>query len=256
MLASPPTSSPAPMSTILANAGMIGPKDPDKAQPEDAVEFGKSAIASIRAYYKRNGFKGIREAWGAYDIDASHKVKEATDRLAVALARGDNKTVVEQIRGEGRELATMSYMRRRTETALMWIVAPHFDLYDLASQIATSKELDESVRRAAAELKTEVDRLVIDSFGGSAYKGFQSGKHGIFIVFPDGDSKWRDKPQWASFQWYHPHRRVTQRYAYGGYDWCAEGAQAANNKVENWFELLDHWFDNQNESGDTNEYKH
>ena len=137
----------------------------------------------------------------------------------------------------------------------MWVVAPHFDLFDLSDRIAASDELSRSVRAQSEAVKAAVDDFVIDSFAGTMYKNFQPGKHGVFVVFPDGDSTWREKPQWAAFQWYHPEKQIGKRYAYGNYDWCAEGAQSGNQVVENWFELLDFWFDENNNSGGHNAYR-
>jgi hypothetical protein len=43
---------------------------------------------------------------------------------------------------------------------------------------------------------------------------------------------------------------------YGHYLWCADGATPRNNKVENWFELLDSWFDTGNgKEGGLNNYQ-
>jgi clostripain len=53
-------------------------------------------------------------------------------------------------------------------------------------------------------------------------------------------------------RWYSP---LPVDGVYGRLSWCRDGATAGNGKVENWFELLDAWFDAAGEPG-TNGYSH
>ncbi len=256
MLASPPSGDPAPMSKILTDARLLGNKARPEGQPKDAVEFGRSSINSIRAHYRKNPFRAFRESWAVYDLTACDKVKQSLDQLSVLLFQGDNKEIVEDIRGSGKNPVSLNHMRKRQDVALMWVVSPHFDLFDLASRIADSSELDWSIRNAATELARSVEAMVVDSYAGSAYKDFQPGKNGVFVVFPDGDAIFRDELQWAAFQWYHPEKQIGKRYAYGSYDWCSDGASPGNRKVENWFELMDYWFDRDDDFGGVNSYRY
>jgi clostripain len=43
---------------------------------------------------------------------------------------------------------------------------------------------------------------------------------------------------------------------YGRWAWCRDGATAGNGRVENWFELMDSWYDTTNdETGGLNGYR-
>ena len=255
MLASPPSSAPLPMGDILRNVGILGEPTDQKSLPSDAAEFGRRVMEQCRTHLKKHPFRGFREVWSLYDLTAAEKVKKTTDQLARLLAGADSKVTMSAIRGLGKKPATMNYMRTRNDESLMWLVAPNFDLFDFAQRISVSKDVDGQVNEVARELRSSVDELILDSVAGSAYKNFQAGKNGIYIVFTDGDKIWRDQSHWHYFQWYCPNDRTGNRYAYGKYSWSRDGAKAGNEKVENWFELLDSWFDKNDANGGMNEYR-
>ena len=66
----------------------------------------------------------------------------------------------------------------------------------------------------------------------------------MFILFPDGDARVGQGPfsrsVWGMHGWYTPHEHPV---TYGRWAWCADGATEANGTAENWFEMLDCWFD-------------
>lgn len=255
MLASPPSSAPLPMGDILRHVGILGEQSKQHGLPSDAAEFGSRVLEQCRSHLKKNPFKGFREAWSLYDLTVADKAKRAMDKLARSLAVTDSKAKLSAIRGTGRKPLTLNYMRARKDESLMWLVAPNFDLFDFARRISKSKVLNREVTESATELQSAVDELVLDSVAGSAYRNFQAGKNGIYIVFPYGDKIWRDQPHWQHFQWYCPNDRSGNRYAYGKYAWSGDGAQEGNEKVENWFELMDSWFDKNGANGGMNEYR-
>jgi hypothetical protein len=93
-----------------------------------------------------------------------------------------------------------------------------------------------------------VARFMIASFGMSAYKQFEAGKNGVFIVLPSG------KPDcWKQFRWYTPIRG--DRKNYGNWSFLKDGATPSNGVIESWFELLDLWFDVTDEKGGINGYR-
>ena len=92
------------------------------------------------------------------------------------------------------------------------------------------------------------------SCGFNHYKGFDSTRHGLYVVFPDGDEKTRrGQRYWTRTHWYTP-LAVKGKDGYGLYSWCSDGAKAGNGKVENWFELMDAWFDQDDAQGGSNRY--
>jgi clostripain len=77
-----------------------------------------------------------------------------------------------------------------------------------------------------------------------ALAGFEPGKSGVFLVFPDGDPPSSGAPSaWKRFLWYTPHAGDDVGAPYGRWAFLADGATEGNGVVENWFELLDSWYD-------------
>lgn len=255
MLASPPVSTPLPMADILNHVGILGEQSEEKSLPSNANQFGSLAFEQTRDHLKKRFFHGYREVWGLYDLTAVEKVKTAMDKLACSLSELDSKPMLTALRGTGRKPPTLNYMRSRKDESLMWLVAPNFDLFDLAQRISASTDFNKQVTKNAEEVEAAVDELILDSVAGGAYPKFQAGQNGIYVVFPDGEKIWRDQPHWQYFQWYCPNDRSEVRYSYGKYAWSSDGAQPGNRKVENWFELLDSWYDNNDANGGLNEYK-
>ena len=82
----------------------------------------------------------------------------------------------------------------------------------------------------------------------NAYKNFQPGKNGVFIVLPTG------KPDcWKQFRWYTP--LSGDSHHYGNWSFLKDGATRDNGIIENWFELLDSWFDVADAQGGINKYR-
>lgn len=101
---------------------------------------------------------------------------------------------------------------------------------------------------------TAVDAMVLYSFANSDFTTFEAGKSGVHIFFPDGDANYYGEIHWL-FQWWYNALDLSQYEAYGVYGnlaWCKDDATAVNNTVENWFELLDSWFDISNEDDENN----
>lgn len=255
MLASSPINTPAPMSDILRIAGILGVPSADKKLPNDSISFGSLAISVIQQHLQQLGPSAAKEAWGCYDLTVVDVVKHSVDRLAVALADSDNKETAERIRGVGRKPIAMNYMHRNKGFPRAWVASPHFDLYDMTRRFSENTQFTEAVHSAAKDVMVAVDKLVVASLGGKSYRGFEAGKNGIYIIFPNGDALWREKPQWNTFNWYHPDDRRGNRYEFGNYAWCADGAKRENGVVDNWYELLDSWFDTDDDEGGINRYK-
>lgn len=256
MLASASLSTPAPMARILQECGIVSSSDRDHPVVLTAAAFGKGAINAITENLHERSTRKQRvehESWACYDLSRAEAVKQALDRLAVAIADGDGRTFVEDIRGWGDSPLTLNYMY--TTDPIRWVSSAHFDLYELARRIHDDPRLSLSVRDAAAEVAGHVDALVLASVGMAHYAGFEPGRHGLYIVFPGGEPTIGGSPQWAFFRWYHPFDQRTLRTAFGNYDWCRDGTLPGNGRVENWFELLDSWFDVDDESGGVNLYR-
>jgi len=128
---------------------------------------------------------------------------------------------------------------------------PFVDLYDLCRRAAECDALDDAVRARSREVLAAVDEFMLASFGMSGYAGFQDGKNGVFIVMPANV-----KGRWRNFGWYTPLAHDESGKDFGRWAFLADGATPANGKVENWFELLDSWFDEADDAGGINGYRY
>jgi clostripain len=211
-----------------------GPVDPAQLSGAD---FGRLIVEEGGRGREAEGQE--HEAVGCYDLTQAAAVKRAVDALAVALDRAGAKDVFEELRGPGPDGFVLNYCGDRIDEA------PFVDLHDLCRRAADCERLAEPVRQAGRAALAAVDELVLASWGGDALRRFEPGKTGVFIVFPDGDAEGRGnfggkQRLWTRCKFYSP---LPVKNLYGKFAWCADGAQAGNGAVENWFELLDRWFD-------------
>ncbi len=255
MLTAPSLSTPSPMAEVLRQCGIIrSSREPDAAPSAEA--FGMAALDAVAeslGQRKPRKHRAEREAWGCYDLSRAEAVKQAVDRLAVAVSETDGRRIIEEHRGSGDSPLTLNYMYRLDPTR--WVSSAHFDLFDLARRLREDSRLSLAVQVAAANVARNVDAMVLASVGMDDYTGFEPGRHGLYIVFPGGEAEIGGEAAWSYFRWYHPFDQRTLRAAFGNYDWCRDGAIPGNGRVENWFELLDAWYDKNDKSGGLNSYK-
>ena len=136
-------------------------------------------------------------------------------------------------------------------TVFMTLVAAaraSVDLYDLCRRAAGCDRLSTEARTAATKVMNTVEPFMLASFGMSGYPGFKAGKNGVFIVLPSGEPDC-----WKRFRWYTP--IAGDRKNYGNWAFLKDGATPNNGIIENWFELLDSWFDVADKTGGINKYR-
>ncbi|MFN0009608.1 MAG: clostripain-related cysteine peptidase [Planctomycetota bacterium] len=226
-----------------------------------AAELGRLVIEEgargRKAHADGNDGEDVRyEAAACCDLALAAEVKQKIDAFAVALARTNAKEVFEDLRGPSLSGKTIDFSRGEVGQL------PYFDLYQLCDRAAFCDQLTPETRAAARAAADVVDRFVLDSFGmdGLESDGFEDGKSGVFIVFPDGDENTgafgAGKPLWSKFRWYTPLEQKGKGDPYGRWAFLADGAKPGNGAVENWFELLDSWFDPDSDAkGGTNGYR-
>lgn len=209
-----------------------------------AADFGKLVIEEGQRgrekAMERRPERVAHEAAGCYDLRQAAAVKRAIDALAVALAAGDNKDVFCEMRGPGPIGDALNYDGD----------GPFVDLYDLCRRAQECDALDDTVRKCAGDVLTAADAFMLASFGMSGYPGFEGGKNGVFIVLP-----MNSPGRWRNFGWYSPLAFEENGKDYGRWSFLADGATPGNGQVENWFELLDTWFDVADDAGGVNHYR-
>jgi clostripain len=70
----------------------------------------------------------------------------------------------------------------------------------------------------------------------SGLDGFEPGKNSVFMVFPDMQG-------WRKLPWYTPFESTTRRGPNGGWAFLLDDANPDDGVVDNWFELMDCWYD-------------
>lgn len=239
----------------------------DRAPVEfDAEELGTLILEETRRFRRhRLRFRGNpeRKRAGALesgvclDLSMAERVKRSVDGLASVLYREDARDVMEGIRGPRNGPRAMHYGGPSPDA---WEAFPHFDLYDLARRLAEQVHASVGLRTKAREVCESVDALVVGSFGLDGYRDFLPGRNGVYVVYPFSRETEEGSPTtmesselWSSYAWYGPRRGVPGA-TFGNYSWCRDGARPGNGLVENWFELLDAWYDGDALDGGANHY--
>jgi clostripain len=193
-----------------------------------AVDFGKLVIEEGllgRQISERRSQRASPEAAGCYDLRKATDVKKSVDMLAAELARSHAKSDFLELRNNTAAEQLISYSED----------GAYVDLYDLCRRVAASERFSKPVCSAAEKVMKSVDEFMIASFGMGAYKGFEAGKNGVFIVLPSGAPN-----EWNKLHWYSP--KPGDATHYGNWSFLKDGASPDNAVVENWYELLESWF--------------
>lgn len=178
-----------------------------------------------------------------FDMQKIADVKKATDDFFV-IAKDMKKELCE-LRGYNyiSQKDTLHYFD--SSAYYEWLEYPYFDLYDIAEK----SKIYETLSIQAKYLTESVEQAIINSFGGSYFKRFIERENGLSIFFPDGDRLLGGETMWENQKWYNAKVVSNQ----GELAFCKDGATENNQIVENYFEVLDFWFDSDN-TEDTNEY--
>lgn len=245
----------------IRSAGHAGAEGAQLLDPSSmsAADFGRLVIEegergrrAMAAAVPELAEEMQHEAAGCFDLRTAADVKRALDAFAAAVARTDGRAALEALRGPDRECRMLNYVGGRLGSL------PYVDLYDLCARAAQSEALAEQARAAAAKARDAVDRFVLASFGMDGLAGFQPGRSGVYVVFPDGTAKALTRAGfgrvWDLMDWYTP-LESDGGEPYGRWSFLADGATPGNGVVETWFELLDSWYDEPDEAGGRNGYR-
>jgi clostripain len=259
MVASPSLGDALPYERILPRLRSGGPDHLDPAGLT-ALAFGKQIVADAEAHRRdelqREPMYAL-EAWACYDLSRAGKVKQAVDAFAVELGQTQGaREILGEIRGSGAKPVAMNYLDPEgIEKGWAWHAVPYFDLYDVARRVGESRS-PSGVKEKSAAVGQAVQQMIACSFGQKHYAGFEPGKNGVYIVLPDGAALRDGKRDWQRCGWYTPLAVRNDKNLYGRWAWCQDGATPGNGRVENWFELLDSWYDTTNDAtGGSNGYR-
>lgn len=112
-----------------------------------------------------------------------------------------------------------------------WLYYPGIDAASILEQLRSDEDFASLAGPIDACLQA-LDDLVLDSFGGEGYSGFEAGRNGLALFFPKGDVKYFSKPVWSYQTWYVPSTLA----------WSRDGQSAIEGEVGNWYQLLEAWW--------------
>ena len=206
--------------------------------------FAEGLVANYREYIAESSQSSL-QTLTCLQGSAVPAVKEALDGLSRLLV--DFRSETEALRGSGRlqQEDVLHYFNSVYTSA--WLQYAYFDIYSLAERMAASAAFPQAVRTAASELARAVDAAVLCSYAGSAYTLAREGASGLAVFFPNGRARcgYAGRTYWDYQYWYNALPVAERGFdaCYGSLAFCADGAAEGNGVVENWFELLDYWFD-------------
>ncbi|MBL8841831.1 MAG: hypothetical protein JNL90_09930 [Planctomycetes bacterium] len=245
-----------------ASAGRADTLDPATMSAIDfgrlVVEEGGKGRLARAARSPQAAERLAHEAVASYQLDRIGAVKRAVDAFAVALAADDadgkSRRALEALRdgGDGQP-SVMNYSAGRFDDGFAFV-----DLAALLERAAPCESLGVAARAAARAALAAVDDCVVDSFGMPGYAGFTAGRHGMFLHFPDGDApapRLGGGRSWSRSCWYSPRPAKDHEANVGEWAWCRDGAIEGDGAVQNWFELLDRWYDVADANGGLNGWR-
>ncbi|MBP5705707.1 MAG: hypothetical protein J6W76_00360, partial [Spirochaetales bacterium] len=225
-----------------------------------AVEFGKLILTQQEAYIKST----ITDYWAysyteivamaLYDCSKIEELKNVIDEAVPYLS--DKMFLVQNTASR-----SCGYWRRSYMTGYADYM---FDIYDLFTRLSdTTNDLSVYACSKCAEVAQLADDIVLGSFllkeQTTQYQyPFENDHSGIAIFLPQNESLWRTTLSYNSN--YIPDVKdamgITMN-GYGNFAWCIDGCEPSDNIADNWFELLDSWYDTTNdESGGLNYYQY
>ena len=201
-------------------------------------EFGEIIV---QEYFNYTNQKSDDQILTLYDTSNIKSLKNNFDSLFVSLK--DNYDEIKDIRGEGSisQNQTLLYFDTRYERE--WLNYPYFDVYDICDKISKSDNFDQSIIEKAEIVKNDINSVILSSFSGNYYRRFNKNITGLSFFFPDGMRIYNGDKMWYSQKFYNA---LNDNNSYGKLSFCIDNATMNNQIVENYFEVLNYWFDKEN----------
>ncbi len=205
----------------------------------------------IEEQYNYTSLETDDQVLALYNTEKCVDLKKSLDALFIALK--DNSTDVENIRGEGEINQADALFYFDSSSSDEWIDYCYFDIYDICTKIILSNNFSQYIMNIAAEVQEKTNEVILYSFSGRYFQRFQNNINGLSFFLPDGDALYEGEKVYRYQSWYNA---IADNDSYGKLSFCSDNATMRNGLVENYFEVLDYWFDNQDESGGYNGYEY
>jgi len=203
-----------------------------------AIDVGKVILEEQKNALEN--FGNYDHCYVLLDLKKTESVKKSIDIISNRVFQKQAQLELESIKGAYLNPSINYYFNKYSKSE--WADYASFDLYDLISGMM-SKPVFDDLSSDINLCLTRLDELIISSYGGSEFKNFTPGKNGLAIFFPAGDETYYPSEYWNAQIWYNPLDASEFSNYYGKILWCQDNATSDNGIVENWFELLDYFYD-------------
>lgn len=220
------------------------------------LDFGTIIVEEQTKVFEKYSYIKSDSALSLFDLSKVEAVKASIDDLSKSIY--SYKTETTAIRDSAYDSNLIAYFNIYSGEWLNWA---YFDLYDLCEKIGNNAVFSAYSQKVSTALNN-IDEFVVASYAGDYFSNFnfKTSKNGVSIFFPNGEAIINGTLSWSDQLWYnaiHTQDVFGSGDHYGALDWCADGAASGNNIVENWFELLDSFFDETNDAtGGVNGYQY
>ena len=197
----------------------------------NAADF---ASIIVEEYYTVTTEQDVRDqVFAAYNLYEVYDLKNIFDGYSLDIAQNKEDIV------ENRKNYVHFF---NFDSDFSQLETPFFDFYNIVDYFENNLNI------VSDDLGKAAGNAVLFSFAGTGvrHQGFVNGKSGLSIFFPDGDALFSvDNEEivcWDYQWWYYPFV-LDDSEGYGNLYWCKDNANKQNGIVENWFEILDFWFE-------------
>ncbi|MBP7553439.1 MAG: clostripain [Spirochaetes bacterium] len=208
------------------------------------IDIGKVILEEQKDALENSGF--YDHSYILLDLKKTEQVKESIDDISHSVYAKSAKLALESIKGNYPNPSINYYFYKYSTSE--WADYSSFDIYDLILKMKSNPVFDDLSSDINLCL-TMLDELILSSYGGSEFDNYVSGKNGLTIFFPAGDKPYYTSKYWNYQIWYNPLDASEFSNYYGKILWCQDNATRDNGIVENWFELLDYFYDDKTRNG-------
>lgn len=211
------------------------------------IDIGKVILEEQKDALENSGF--YDHSYILLDLKKTEQVKKSIDKISNLVFQKQAQLELENIRGSIPNPKINFYFNNSSSTSYYeWRDYASFDIYDLINKM-NSTPVFVDISSDINLCLTMLDELILSSYGGSIYTNYISGKNGLAIFFPYGDAIYVYRRHWEYQIWYTPLDASEFSSYYGKILWCQDNATRDNGIVENWFELLDYFYDDKTRNG-------
>ncbi len=223
-----------------------------------ASDFGKLILQKQQAIMtaqlettEHGGWPADIQSMALYDCSKVEKLKKEIDKTVPYLGGTQGSFIMQQAAAK-----SCGYWKSASDHLNYDYMYDVYNLFNAMSDM--TNYLSAEARQLCLNVALAADEMVISSYSVTTnqekYSMFENDKCGLAIFFPYYQFSWQSTLSYNSID--IPSLGLNKN-GYGNFAWCIDGCEPSDNIADNWFELLDSWYDTTNdESGGLNYYQY